>query len=45
MAQVGHISPEMTRYYTHLGSGVKHDLVNRVQQLAPGLLAALKADS
>ncbi len=22
----------MTRYYTHLGSGVKHDLVHKVQQ-------------
>jgi integrase len=32
MAQVGHISPEMTRYYTHVGSQVKHSAVAAVQR-------------
>jgi integrase len=42
MAQVGHISPEMTRYYTHLGQDSKHAAVAAVQQRSEAALAALK---
>ena len=42
MAQVGHISPEMTRYYTHLGDDSKHAAVAAVQQRSAAALAALQ---
>jgi len=42
MAQVGHISPEMTRHYTHLGADAKHAAVAAVQQRSEGALAALQ---
>ncbi len=41
MAQVGHVSPEMTRYYTHLGSNAKHDAVAAVQRRSSGVLGVL----
>ena len=41
MAQVGHISPEMTRYYTHLGPEAKHSAVAAVQRKGAAALAAL----
>ena len=41
MAQVGHISPEMTRYYTHLGTNAKHSAVAAVQRKGSAALAAL----
>jgi integrase len=42
MAQVGHISPEMTRYYTHLSADSKHSEVAAVQKRGAGAMAALK---
>lgn len=45
MAQVGHISPEMTRYYTHLGADSKHAAVAAVQQGSEAALAALKRNA
>jgi integrase len=42
MAQVGHISPDMTRYYTHLGADSKHKAVAAVQQSSKAALAALQ---
>ena len=42
MAQVGHISPEMTRYYTHLGADSKHAAVAAVQERSGAALAALR---
>jgi integrase len=44
MAQVGHVSPEMTRYYTHLGSNAKHDAVAVVQRKSSGALEILGPD-
>jgi integrase len=44
MAQVGHVSPEMTRYYTHLGSNAKHDAVAAVQRRSSGVLEILGPD-
>jgi integrase len=41
MAQVGHVSADMTRYYTHLGSGAKHAAVAAVQRKGSMALAAL----
>jgi len=41
MAQVGHLSPEMTRYYTHLGSNAKHEAVSVVQQKAAAAMEVL----
>ena len=41
MAQVGHISPEMTRYYTHLGTDAKHSAVAAIQRKGSAALAAL----
>jgi integrase len=41
MAQVGHVTPEMTRYYTHLGSNAKHDAVAAVQRRSSGVLGVL----
>jgi integrase len=42
MAQVGHVTPEMTRYYTHLGSNAKHDAVAAVQRRSSGVLEVLE---
>lgn len=42
MAQVGHVSPEMTRHYTHLGSNAKHAAVAAVQRRSSGVLALLE---
>jgi integrase len=44
MAQVGHVSPEMTRYYTHLGSNAKHAAVAAVQRKSSGILEVLGPD-
>jgi integrase len=44
MAQVGHVTPEMTRYYTHLGSNAKHDAVAAVQRRSSGVLEVLGPD-
>jgi integrase len=44
MAQVGHVSPEMTRYYTHLGSNAKHAAVAAVQRRSSGVLEILGTD-
>jgi integrase len=44
MAQVGHVSPDMTRYYTHLSTDSKHSEVFAVQQRSTAALAALKRD-
>ncbi len=41
MAQVGHLSAEMTRYYTHLGSEAKHAAVAAIQQKAAATLDVL----
>lgn len=41
MAQVGHISLEMTRYYTHLGSNAKHSAVAAVQGKSSAVLDVL----
>jgi len=42
MAQVGHISPEMTRYYTHIGADSKHSAVTALQEQSVAVLAALR---
>jgi integrase len=44
MAQVGHISADMTRYYTHLGSNAKQSAVSAVQRKGALALAALEAE-
>ncbi len=44
MAQVGHMSADMTRYYTHLGSGAKHAAVAAVQRKGAAALAALQVE-
>ena len=44
MAQVGHVSAEMTRYYTHLGSNAKHTAVAAVQRKASVVLEVLEPD-
>jgi integrase len=41
MAQVGHVSADMTRYYTHLGSNAKHAAVAAVQEKGAAALVAL----
>lgn len=41
MAQVGHVSEDMTRYYTHLGSKVKHSAVAAVQRKGSAAMAVL----
>lgn len=41
MAQVGHVSADMTRYYTHLGSNAKQSAVAAVQKKAATTLAVL----
>lgn len=45
MAQVGHLSAEMTRYYTHLGPSAKRTAVNAVQRAGAHALAALGVGS
>jgi integrase len=45
MAQVGHISADMTRYYTHLGSQAKQQAVAAVQGRTPGLLSKLQTQN
>jgi integrase len=45
MAQVGHLSAEMTRYYTHLGPSAKRTAVNAVQRAGARALAALGVGS
>ena len=42
MAQVGHLSAEMTRYYTHLGSNAKHAAVAAVQAKGAAALDVLQ---
>jgi integrase len=41
MAQVGHVSAEMTRYYTHLSSGAKDDAVRKIAARNQGVRAVL----
>ncbi len=41
MAQVGHLSEDMTRYYTHLGSKAKHSAVAAVQRKGSAAMAVL----
>jgi hypothetical protein len=36
MAQVGHVSAEMTRYYTHLGGNARHAAVAAIQEEGSG---------
>ncbi len=45
MAQVGHLSAEMTRYYTHLGTNAKHAAVAAVQQMGSAALEVLQIQS
>jgi integrase len=45
MAQVGHLSADMTRYYTHLGTSAKHSAVAAVQRTGAGALAVLGISS
>src|ERR1039458_9232751 len=42
MAQVGHVSAEMTRYYTHLSSGAKDDAVRKIAARNQGVRAVLE---
>ena len=43
MAQVGHVSADMTRYYTHLGTNAKHRAVEAVQEKGAAAMAVLNA--
>jgi len=45
MAQVGHLSAEMTRYYTHLGPNAKHAAVAAVEKKAAAAVAVLEIAS
>ena len=45
MAQVGHVSADMTRYYTRLGSNAKHSAVAAVQRKGSAALAALRVEA
>jgi integrase len=45
MAQVGHLSAEMTRYYTHLGTSAKHTAVSAVQRRNSAALRVLGISS
>lgn len=45
MAQVGHVSTEMTRHYTHLGASAKHVAVTAVQQQVPNALSKLQEEA
>jgi hypothetical protein len=42
MAQVGHVSAEMTRYYTHLSSGAKDKAVQKIAARNQGVRAVLE---
>jgi integrase len=42
MAQIGHVSPEMTRHYTHLRTNAKHAAVAAVQRRSSGVLLILE---
>lgn len=42
-AQVGHMSTEMTRYYTHIATGAKHAAVQKIAGENPGLANVLAA--
>jgi len=42
MAQVGHVSAEMTRYYTHLSSGAKDNAVQKIAARNQGVRAVLE---
>jgi integrase len=44
MAQVGHVSADMTRYYTHLGSNAKHSAAAAVQRKGSATLAVLQVE-
>jgi integrase len=44
MGQVGHISPAMTRYYTHLSADSKHSEVAAVQQHSAAALKVVKEE-
>jgi hypothetical protein len=44
MAQVGHLSPEMTRYYTHLGSHATHTVATAVQRKGSVAMSVLTAE-
>ena len=41
MAQVGHVSTDMTRYYMHLGTSARHTAVSAVQRRGSSALAVL----
>ena len=41
MAQVGHLSADMTRYYTHLSSGAKHSCVQALQDKGAAIMDQL----
>jgi len=42
MAQVGQVSAEMTRYYTHLSTGAKGDAVRKIAARNQGVRAVLE---
>src|SRR5664280_224115 len=42
MAQVGHVSAEMTRYHTHLSSGAKDDAVRKIAARNQGVRGVLE---
>jgi integrase len=42
MAQVGHVSAEMTRYYTHLSSGSKDNAVRKIAARNQGVRSVLE---
>jgi integrase len=42
MAQVGHVSAEMTRYYTHLSSGTKDNAVQKIAARNQGIRLVLE---
>ena len=42
MAQVGHVSAEMTRYYTHLSSGTKDNAVQKIAARNQGVRSVLE---
>jgi integrase len=45
MAQVGHISADMTRYYTHVASGAKHAAVQAIQAKGSAIVDVLNAEA
>ena len=42
MAQVGHVSAEMTRYYTHLSNGSKDNAVQKIAARNQGVRSVLE---